>query len=969
MNRFRSLALSILAVCALSLHAQLGGGTLTAAVQAYFDSYSVAGFRPMRPVGVDSIVADDEGALLDIYANEAFSSQTFTPETVRRIYGELQSRLPEPYNTYHVTVFCRGGEHTISSLVPNALRHDNVDKRRMSLNLNYTGQPWVKNLSRPYRVTQGLEGRHVMVTPSHGRFYRNQRKAWEWQRPYLFCTTEDFFTQTFVNPFLLPMLENAGAVAVTAKERDYQSAEAVVDNDSPATCGSYVEEGLWSTTDAAGFAMPEGNMRDGDNPFLQGTTRGATAEPTATSCITWTPRIPRRGRYAVYVSYAKTPQNVDDAHYTVRHLGGTTHFNVNQRMGAGTWVYLGTFEFAEGETAQGCVTLTNESACAGGTVTADAVRFGGGMGRNVRGALGTTGLPRYLEGARCYAQWSGAPADVYNPNMGDNDYKDDIRTRGNMANWLAGGSVYRPGTEGLGVPLEMSMAVHSDAGYRKDNTVYGTLGLITTIDYEKRRRYTTELPRVASSDLANLTLFNLQRDLTELLGMQWTRREVWDRDYAESRMPDMPSMILETMSHQNYGDLKYGHDPFFKFSLSRSVYKSILRFVNMQHGRRDVVVQPLPPQAFSATLSEDGSHAVLRWEPTADRLEPSAAPTRYMVYTRRDNGGFDNGQVVEGTAAEADIKPGVRYSFRVTALNDGGESFPSETLSVYRAPEERARVLIVNGFNRLSGPARVETTERIGFDLKQDIGVPYVCTTGFAGYQSCFDARQGGKEGPGALGFGGSELTGVTIMGNTFDFPAVHGEAIEALQGVSYCSMGKAAAMEADWESFDAVDYICGLERDASYNLRPFKTFDAATREKMGSYRGNLLVSGAYVGSDMAGSEVERDFCARVLHYNFVESIGNNGGGIEGNGMHFGVQKEFGGERYAVQQSDVLQATGEQAFNAFYYAGGMQPAAVAKKGSKGTRTFVLGFPFESITEAKARRELMASMLHFLLFEP
>ena len=65
----------------------------------------------------------------------------------------------------------------------------------------------------------------------------------------------------------------------------------------------------------------------------------------------------------------------------------------------------------------------------------------------------------------------------------------------------------------------------------------------------------------------------------------------------------------------------------------------------------------------------------------------------------------------------------------------------------------------------------------------------------------------------------------------------------------------------------------------------------------------------------------------------------------------------------------MLQAIGEQAFNAFYYAGGMQPAAVAKKGSKGTRTFVLGFPFESITEAKARRELMASMLHFLLFEP
>lgn len=967
MNSMRHVFALFAILCALPLAAQQPGGDLKTAVQNYFNNYSQTGFRPMRPVGYDSLVIDDESALLDIYANEAFSSQTFTPETIRRIYGEVQACLPAPYNTYHVTMFCRGGEQTISSLVPNALRTENVDKRRQSLDRNYTGQPWVTNLSRPYRAPQGLEGRHVMVTPSHGRFYRNQRNAWEWQRPYLFCTTEDFFTQSFVNPFVLPMLEKAGAVAISAKERDYQTAEAIVDNDTPAQGGTYEEEGLWSTTDVAGFAMPQRNLRDGDNPFTTGTTRGATAEASATCAITWTPDIPQCGSYAVYVSYPQTSQNVSDAHYSVRHLGGTTKFCVNQQMGGGTWVYLGTFEFAAGQNPKGCVTLTNESSSQSGIVVADAVRFGGGMGRNVRAALGTTGLPRYLEGARSYAQWAGAPYSVYAENKGDNDYKDDIRTRGNVANWLAGGSIYRPGTQGLGVPLETCIAVHSDAGYRKDNSVYGTLGLITTIDYEKQRQYTTGLPRVASSDLANLMLLNLQRDLTQLLGMTWTRREVWDRDYAESRMPDMPSMILETMSHQNYGDLKYGHDPIFKFTLSRSVYKSILRFVNMQHGRRDVTVQPLPPHAFSATLDDSGEHAILRWEATPDTLEPTAAPTRYIVYTRRGDGAFDNGQVVTGNAAEADIKPGVLYSFRIAALNEGGESFPSETLTIFRAPQERKRVLIVNGFNRLSGPARVETPDRIGFDLRKDVGVPYVCTTAFAGYQSCFDAQQGGKEGPGALGFGGSELTGVRIAGNTFDFPALHGEAMTAVEGISFCSMSKEAALDADWNRYDAVDYICGLERDVDYNLRPFKTFDKATRSKMESYAGALLVSGAFVGSDMMASEEERDFCQRVLHFQFEESIPNAGEGVAGEGLDFRVQHAFGEAQYAVQQYDVIRGADAQTSCPFYYAATKQPAGVAWRYGTLRPTLTLGFPFESITTLKARREVMARALRFLLF--
>ena len=56
-------------------------------------------------------------------------------------------------------------------------------------------------------------------------------------------------------------------------------------------------------------------------------------------------------------------------------------------MGGSTWIYLGTFEF--GKDKEGWVSLTNRTpkgyrSEAGTVVTADAVRFGGGVGNIAR---------------------------------------------------------------------------------------------------------------------------------------------------------------------------------------------------------------------------------------------------------------------------------------------------------------------------------------------------------------------------------------------------------------------------------------------------------------------------------------------------------------------------------------------------------------------------------------------------------
>ena len=99
--------------------------------------------------------------------------------------------------------------------------------------IEYTDDPWVFNASHPYFITEGLQNRHLSVWASHGRYYDNDQKRWKWQRPNLFGTTEDLFTQTIVVPYLIPMLQNAGAIVFTPRERDWQKKEIIVDNDDP----------------------------------------------------------------------------------------------------------------------------------------------------------------------------------------------------------------------------------------------------------------------------------------------------------------------------------------------------------------------------------------------------------------------------------------------------------------------------------------------------------------------------------------------------------------------------------------------------------------------------------------------------------------------------------------------------------------------------------------------------------------
>lgn len=900
---------------------------------------------------------------LQITFGGGFAEQHFTEEIVHSIYNNVKKFIPEDLKKYKLCI--KTEDHPIEFLVPNSLRSSNRDNTRL-MSQSYSDAPWVKNISRPYTASRGLEGRHISLWQSHGKYWKFDSSSWNWQRPRLFCTLEDLLSQTFVVPYLIPMLQNAGAVVFTPRERDYQTNEVIVDNDNPKASGTYAETTIsdnsqlrWFTTDEPAFANTKAIYNVCDTPFVSGKARYA---PTVRNnneftVAQWVPNIPEEGKYAVYVTYPTLPNAVSDAHYIVFHKGGMTEFKVNQKIGGGTWVYLGTFQFEQGEHDSGKVMLKNTSESTG-VVCADAVRFGGGMG-NVLPAYVTvtthmedtlevkdysykpmtrlSGLPRWAEAAKYSAFWYGMPYKLHSGGVDNHEYNNDIWCRSKVVNELSGGSIYNPNEEGRGVPFELNVGFHTDAGYKSKEYV-GSLGIYMT-DFNEGLTG-SGMDRYVSRDLASSILTNLTKDLKKY---NWKVRYLWNRNYGEARAPMSPAIILEMLSHQNFEDMKKAYDPQFKFDYCRSVYKSIVKFVATLHDK-PYVIQPLPIHNFSVQINDDHSSAHISWQATLDPLEPSASPDEYILYVREGDQDFDNGRIVHGTSTTLNLQKGVLYSFKVSALNKGGESFPSEILSAYLAPQSHGQILIVNAFTRLEGPATIDNGTEQGFRLDIDPGVQYGAFTGFCGKQRSFDVTKAGKESSDGLGYSGSELECKTVMGNTFDYPYIHGQGIVSHGIYSFCSSSEEALRNGNIKlnNYKMIDVIGGTQ----------KVYDQTLLYALQDYcskGGRLLFSGANISNKKLTDQ--------------------NINSINGCGTTFTIYRDMNAASYPVPSVSILDNNSsiipqpQSAFPMLAYSN--QAIAGTAYSGNDYKSIIIGFPLESIKEQRKINSLMKAFINFL----
>ena len=928
------------------------------------------------------------GTVLDFYFTESLGDYPLRPGDAKWFRNALKGQFPDAYRNYSL----------------GQVKSRNVDIEDLEVaSLTFGGKPAASSHRthephNPARVVKaldsqefgkGLDGRTIAVWQSHGRAFSAGGGLWEWQRPCLFQTVEDMFTQGFVLPYLVPMLENAGAYVMLPRERDVQTNEVIADNDS--TCrergtATYQEVGKWSDA-GIGFADPQATYTRKEEPFRMGTARQAKCSDGISA--TWTPDIPERGFYAVYVSYKSLPESTEAALYTVNHMGGSSRFAVDQRIGGGTWVYLGTFEFDEG--ASGNVVLSGKTPEGyrydkHAVITADAVRFGGGMG-NIAGQPADTtlapvisGLPRSAEGATYWLQWAGADKSVWSPEDADSDYSEDFMCRGDWVDWISGGSYMNPKKNGKGIPVDLSLGFHTDAGVHPADTVIGTLAIYT---YKSKNE--TKLPggesRMTSREYADIVQSQIVHDLQGLFTENWTRRQIWDRGYRESRTPSCPAMLLELLSHQNFEDMKYGLDPTYRFTVSRAIYKGMLKYLSNRYGV-PYVVQPLGVEEIGVKFGENGK-AVLSWTAVDDPLEPTANASGFILYTRKGDGAFDNGKVIKATETdgryvyETSVKPGELYSYRIAAFNDGGKSFPSEVVSI-GTPVDGACgkvVLAVNNFDRVSGPAYFDTPSYAGFDNRTDSGVPDVRDITFIG--EMYENRRAMPWVSNACaGFGSSyhDYAGKAVAGNTHDFAYVHGKAIMKA-GYAFCSCSNEAFCNDSIYRKQAwtIDLICGKQVTTTvgsgFDSPRFQVFPASMQSALSAaaYDGaNILVSGAHIGTD-AWDQIypyEKDndatlatqkFIRNVLGYKWVMNYAGRSGEVT-----FAQDSLYAAEapagsfyttpnpvKYCIETPDGISPSSKKGKVIIRYSDTKIPAGIRHEADT-YRTVCLGFPIEAL---------------------
>lgn len=947
-----------------------------------------------------------EGHTLAIDFKPAMTDRAWTPESKAELEAAIRQalggKLP-PNAPLRLTIAGEAFDTYVTSVEQIRKRQEERTAQAKTL-----AQPVVQFPDDPSpRPAKGLQGRNLVVGPSHGWYYSDAQHQWQYQRCRLFTIVEDLYPMSYINPFLIPMLENAGATVFTMRERDFQTAEVIVDNEGELNGSDFTTTGTWATSETKGWrgGLPMPPLDETAQPFTLGTTLQTQANPDdstnapAAAAAAYTPFFAKAGQYAVYASWASSPLNSPAVPVTIHHLGGETTVLVNQQVAGNTWVFLGFFQFAEGKNAaKGSVVVSARGATASAAATkegrptmisVDAVRFGGGMG-NIAVEGQTSGHPRYAEACRYWAQYAGGPNGLVvhrdlKAFASGRDYNRDVIARPEWTNYIngaPGGPDVDTNAPGLGVPIDASLSFHTDAGISQDGLI-GTLSIYRIKDQNDKERFPDGRSRYLNRDLAAMVHDEICRSVRANFTSQWARRQLRDGNYGESRRPNMPTVLLELLSHQNFNDMKYGNDPRFKREVARAIYKAMARFIAASNGY-DAVISPLAPTHLT-TRHLGAGKVMLAWRAQDDPIEPSARADGFIVYQSNNGAAFDNGRyVTEPQALIEDVPEGQTRYFRVTAANAGGKSFPSRVVAV-RWLAGAQPVLIVDGFDRICGPAIVEKPDSRGFSRAVDPGVGYIATYGLTGDQ--YDNHPKSEfltnDQP---GWGASERDWEDRLerGNTFDHVVPHAKALaDAKQAFDSATSDAYSAGEVR-ATYRAIDWIAGRERATpppagitgvgkpDRMKTEFVVLDTGAREILRRHiaaGGSLILSGAYVIEDLtAGPSADEDsrrFAREILGVASYEARATETNAVKptAGAAYFGSIEPFRFGRdleqtvYSVESAESLAPVSTLHLPVLEYGDTGRAAAIAAG-----KVVVFGFPLETVLPEKTRTALVTAAI-------
>ncbi len=738
----------------------------------------------------------------------------------------------------------------------------------------------------PTAYARSLAGKTIYVSAGHGWQWRpdynsSAPEGWATQRPVTEGIIEDHNNAEAVDQFLIPYLERAGATVIPVRERDWRDVRLVV----AAGGEGYTEAGVWQ----------EG---------AEGIRLAAAVTGTATATATWTLTLPQAGRYALYAWVVPGPDRVPDARYAVWHAGGVAQVLVDQRIRGATWRHLGTFPFRAGAVT---VTLSNASAFTG-VVAAGALRVGSGLCDDLTGIETAAPYPPdepwWETAAFYYAQWMGLEPALF-------PYFNDVVARPMFARWNHWGT----GEDAVYISWHTN-------GY--DGTVRGTESYIHNGE--------TYPPTEGSAALQQAVHDELIHDIRVGWEADWVDRGKKAANLGELRMlwdeeatARMPGVLIEVAFHDHPDDAAALKDPRFNRLAARAIYQGILHYFEARDGV-DLVALPEPPTHLR--VRNDGvGRVTVAWQPSPTDtvgLRGEAA-TAYRVYTSTDGFAWHAPLEVTATAYTfTGLAAGERFYVRVTAVNEGGESFPTEVLGVRVAGVGGPPLLIVDGFDKLNR-----------FGLVRDA-----------------DPRMGENG-----------RMWVAQM-NARDYVVHHGEAVPPAYSWDSASNEAVAAGLVPLARYAMVDWLLGEE-----SLEEDGTLDGAERTALRAFvegGGALFLSGSEWAWDLVAMGRDPDFVRQVLHADYVADDAETytvtataAGALAGlEPFTFDAPGE-----YDADFPDVLRPP-EGAAVALTYTGGTGGAAAVQASEGCRRTLVMGFPLE-VVRSEARGEVMGRVLGFL----
>ncbi len=655
---------------------------------------------------------------------------------------------------------------------------------------------------------------------------------------------------------------------------------------------------------ASGYSE-NGSWINGTVAGYGGTYRTTTASASETATASFVPNISQSGLYWVSVRCIAGVNRATDVSFKIIHSGDTSTVNVNQEIHGETWVYLGQFYFTSGSINK--IILSNVSSEIGQAIVADAVRLGGGIGTTLDCL--NTGQPasnraRFEESARQYARYQGNPVCI-----------EDVTVRPKYTEYEL-----QKGTASE-INNAVFVSLHSNAGGGTGTETYTYNGL------------GSGMPNITagSVNLRNYIHNQVVADIRALWKPTWADRGVKVANFGELReLITIPGTLVELAFHDLAADATDLKHPEFRRIAARAIYKGILKFFN----NRDLVpLIFLPEQPTNVIAKNIGSNNIeISWAAPISGGAYGDAATAYKVYVSTNGKSFKDGITTLGTNFTFNGNAQTIYYFKVAATNAGGESFCSSVVAAKTPAVGNTNVsyLIVDAFDRLDGSALIPRTE----------------SAVLGSVRRMFLERM-----------------------NRYDYMIEHAQALgNCNNNIAFdgCQNEAVTAGTILLSTYTAVDWFTGEESTVDRSVAPAEVILLKAYLNAG---GNLLISGSEIGWDIgraASANVDADFYNNYLKALYIGDDANTYD-FGGTSILFDAQTgSFDNSTngyYDVDFPDRIAANGGSNI-ALNYTGGT--ADVAAVGYTGTFNMLyFAFPFEAITSAAVRNNLMCNAVAFL----